>query len=130
MIKSMKLSWIATADIQKSKKFFIETLGLEIKNDTAEYGWMELQGHEGGMYLGVGQAQPEHPDEKPGMNAVVTMTVDDIVAAKKTLEAKGVRFIDEIIEVPGHVKMVTFVDPDGNRFQLVQELDIHTDSCC
>jgi predicted enzyme related to lactoylglutathione lyase len=50
------------------------------------------------------------------------MTVDNIVATKKELEAKGVTFIDEIMEIAGHVKMVTFTDPDGNKFQLVEEL--------
>ena len=56
------------------------------------------------------------------MNAVLAMTVDDIVAAKKELEGKKVSFIGDIIEVPGYVKMATFADPDGNIFQLVQEL--------
>ena len=56
------------------------------------------------------------------MNAVLAMTVDDIVAAKKELEGKKVSCIGDIIEVPGYVKMATFADPDGNIFQLVQEL--------
>lgn len=123
MIKKMSLAWIAVNDINASKKFFKDTLGLDVINDTPEYGWMELKAPGTDFTLGVGQAREGHETEKAGMNAVVTMTVDDIVKSKAALEAKGVKFIDEIIEVPGHVKMVTFVDKDGNKFQLVQELN-------
>ena len=125
-IRKMSLSWIVSSDISKTKSFFVETLGLQVTNSAEEYGWLEVQGEEGGMILGIGQEskEKENETEKPGSNAVVTMTVDDIVKEKAELEAKGVHFIDEILEVPGHVKMVTFVDPDGNKFQLVQELDL------
>jgi predicted enzyme related to lactoylglutathione lyase len=122
-IKKMTLSWITASDINTTKKFFVDTLGLTLKEETTEHGWIEVQGSEGGMYLGIGKYCPDYSKEsKPGTNAVVTMTVDNIVATKKELEAKGVTFIDEIMEIAGHVKMVTFTDPDGNKFQLVEEL--------
>jgi predicted enzyme related to lactoylglutathione lyase len=134
-IKSMKLGWIVVSDMKKTKKFFTETLGLNTTNESPEHNWMELQGKEGGFYLGVGQFDAEDAcadkndecnDDAVGMNAVMTMTVDDLVKTKAELEAKGVQFIDEIMEIPGHVKMVTFVDPDNNMFQLVEELDNHS----
>jgi len=118
----MTLSWITASDLTKTKEFFTDTLGLKKTTDVAEYGWCEFLGQEGGMYLGVGQSRGAEDLVKPGQNAVVTMVVDDIMQAKTELESKGVRFLDEIIEVPGHVKMVTFQDFDGNKFQLVEEL--------
>jgi predicted enzyme related to lactoylglutathione lyase len=124
-IKRMDLAWISVKDIQQSQKFFGETLGLTITSSTPEYGWLEVMAKEGGCLLGIGQGSESDADEspvKPGSNAVLTMTVDDIVAAKKELEGKSVRVIGDIIEVPGHVKMITFADPDGNIFQLVQDL--------
>ncbi len=36
---------------------------------------------------------------------------------------KGAKLVGEIGEVPGHVKMQTFLDPDGNMMQIVQELN-------
>lgn len=122
-IKKMGLSWIVVADAARSKKFFTETLGLKLTSDAPEFGWMEVspQG-EAESCLGIGQYSPEHGDVKPGQNAVATFVVDDIIAKKKELEGKGVKFVDEIMEVPGHVKMVSFVDPDNNMFQLVQIL--------
>lgn len=124
VIKKIQLGWIVTGDFATSKKFFTQILDMKLTTDAPEFGWMELQGNEGGMYLGVGQYQPNnaHCPDKPGSNVVLTMTVDDIVKSKKELEAKGVKFVDDIVEVPGHIKMVSFVDPDGNKFQLVQEL--------
>lgn len=120
--KKIDLSWIVVSDIKKSKQFFTEIVGLKIKNETPEYGWLELEGHEGGSTLGVGQAGPEH-DDKPGQNAVVTFNIDNIVDARKELESKKVKLIGDIVEVPGHVKMATFTDFDGNKFQLVETLD-------
>ena len=74
-------------------------------------------------FLGDWQSTNHSPSyEKPGNNSVVTLTVTDIVESKAELEAKGVKFFGDIIEVPGHVKMATFADPDNNVFQLVQML--------
>ncbi len=121
-IKSMDMAWVIVADIKKAKKFFIDTLGLEIACCTDEHNWMELRGHDGGMALGVGECGPEDALVKPGQNAVVTMTVDDIEAARAELTQKGVVFKSEVIEIPGHVKMIFFVDPDNNLYQLTQDL--------
>ena len=122
-IKGIHLSWIISSDIKASKKFFTETLGLKLTEDNAEYGWMELQGKDDGSLLGVGKYCPEYSkDDKPGQNAVVTFTVDDLEASIKELTAQGVIFVDKVLEVPGQVKMITFLDPDKNKFQLVQEL--------
>lgn len=120
-IKSMSLAWISTADIKKAKTFFTEKLGLQITTDSAEYGWLELQGKNGGMALGVGTSTPECPIQA-GQNAVMTFDVDDIVETKKELESKGVKFLGDIQEVPGHVKLATFTDEDANVFQLAQVL--------
>ncbi len=120
-IKSIGLAWISTADIKKAKAFFTDKLGLQVTTDSAEYGWLELEGKDGGMTLGVGASTPENP-VKAGHNAVVTFTVDDIVATKKDMESKGVAFMGGIEEIPGHVKLATFADEDGNVFQLAQVL--------
>lgn len=124
-IKGLHLGWIIVKDHAKSKEFF-KKLGLKLTSEDSNYGWAEFSGsEEGGALLGVGQESPdcsEYGNLKAGMNAVMTMTVDDIVKAKAELEAQGVKFIGDIIEVPGHVKMATFVDPDNNMFQLVQIL--------
>jgi predicted enzyme related to lactoylglutathione lyase len=119
-INEIGLSWITVSDYQKSKKFFAD-LGLELNSDSAEYGWAEFKGVAGAA-LGIAQENPQHGSEKAGTNAVVTFTVDDILATKQEFEAKGVKFLGDIMEVPGHVKLATFVDLDGNKFQIAQIL--------
>lgn len=120
-INKMALAWITSDNLEKSKDFFANTLGLKIDVETREYGWMELVAQDESFRLGVGRCD-EHNPVKPGQNAILTMTVDDIAAAKKELESKSAKIIGDIVEVPGHVKMLTFEDPDGNKFQLVEEL--------
>ena len=121
-INKMGLAWVTVASAENSKKFYTETLGLNLTCDAQEHGWMELAGEEKSFSLGVGQDNDQNPI-KVGGNAVITLSVDDIVAAKAELEGKGITFIGDIQEIPGHVKLALFQDPDGNHLQLVQNLD-------
>ena len=122
--KRSDMAWITVSDVKKAKKFFTEIVGLEARTDTPEYGWVELQAPEGGALLGVGQYNPQYGKEvQPGQNAIVTFTVDDIREAKAEFEKKGVTLLGDIVEVPGHVKMLFFTDFDGNKFQIVELLD-------
>ena len=119
----MDLAWITVSDIQKAKKFFVEYLGLKLVSETPEHNWMELIGHDGGAELGVCQTNDESHSEKPGHNAIMTMTVADVAKTRQELENKGVTFYGPNMEVPGHVIMALFSDADGNKFQIVQMLD-------
>lgn len=123
-IKNIGLAWIATADIAKAKDFFANILELEVSADSQEHGWLEFKAAGSSFLLGVGEVKEESENSPvmPGYNAVVTFTVEDIVAAKQELEAKKVDIYD-IVEVPGHVKMAFMQDPDGNVFQIVQMLE-------
>ena len=121
-ITSMGLAWISVSKAATAKSFFSETLGMEVASAAEEYGWFEFVAADKTFRLGVGTDCTGNGPVKPGMNAVVTLTVDDVVAAKAELEAKGVTFVGDIQEVPGHVKMALFQDTDGNHFQLVQML--------
>lgn len=117
----MNLAWIVVADIQKAKEFYQNHVGLTLVEANDQFGWLEFEGSHGGARLGVAQYSPEYSaDDKPGMNAIMTMEVDNIQAAKAEMENKGISFIGDIFEVPGDVKMATFKDMDGNKFQLVE----------
>ena len=119
-MKGTHLSWIVVSDFAKAKKFFTETLGLKAMNVADEFGWMELQGPEGAL-IGV-STHNQYSAIKPGQHAVITLSVDNIELATKELSEKGVKIIGDVCEVPGHVKLQLFADPDGNLFQLVQDL--------
>ncbi|MBA3957589.1 MAG: VOC family protein [Parachlamydiaceae bacterium] len=120
-VKGMHLSWIVVSDLKKAKKFFTESVGLQIAEAHDEMGWIELKGKEGGSILGIAQATDQEPI-KAGSNAVVTLTVDNLEQACSQFAKSGVRLVGTIQEIPGHVKMQLFEDLDGNKFQLVQIL--------
>ncbi len=121
-VKSVQLCWIVVADLKKAIAFYTETLGLKLLSSAEEFGWAELQGKDGGTMIGLAQAGGHSPF-KPGSNAIMTLTVDDIEKARTELQNKGLKLIGEVVEVPGHVKMQDCVDADNNYLQLVQSLD-------
>jgi predicted enzyme related to lactoylglutathione lyase len=117
--RKIELSWITVSDLKKAKNFYTEILGMKVHESNEEYGWLEVQGVDGGALLGIAQASDKEP-MKAGSNAVVNITVDDIEASIYELRKKNVTFVGEILEIPGQVKMITFTDADKNHFQLVE----------
>ena len=120
-IKGIHLAWIVVKDVKKAVKFYTEVVGLTIQNFDENYGWAELVGEDGAV-LGISQ-QSDDNNIKPGQNAVLTLSVEDIVKSSAELAKKGTKLIGEMMEVPGHVKLQMCVDQDGNHFQLAECLE-------
>ncbi|MBS0605259.1 MAG: VOC family protein [Verrucomicrobia bacterium] len=120
-LKSMSLVWIVVNDLKQAIKFYTETVGLKLMEIHEEFGWAELEGHNGGARLGIAQMQLKSEDDvKPGQNAVMTFTVASLEKAIADMLKKGAKLIGEVQDIPGHVKMQMAADSDGNRFQLVE----------
>lgn len=137
--KSIGLVWIVVKDLKAAVKFYTDVAGLKIAEMCEEWGWAELEGHDGdGIRLGIAQQSPQgHEPIQPGQNAVLTITVDNIEKANKHLQQKGAKLIGPIEEVPGHVKLQTVRDTEGNHFQIVQKIeamncstDDRMNNCC
>lgn len=128
-VREIGLCWIVVKDIKAAVKYYTEVVGLQLAEMNEEYGWAELEGIDGGSRLGiVGIAQENAQDSmKAGQNAVMTFTVDNLEKAKEAMSKKGAKCEGDVIEVPGHVKMQTVIDSDGNRFQICELLK---HSCC
>lgn len=128
-LKSMDLAWIVVNDLKKAIKFYTETIGLKLMECNEQFGWAELEGNEGGARIGLAQTQLKcGEDIQPGQNAIPTFTVGSLEKAIAELIKKGTTLIGTVQEVPGHVKLQTVSDIDGNRFQLVEVLT-HTHCC-
>lgn len=122
-VKAIQLVWIIVKDFKKAVQFYTEVVGLKIAEMNEEWGWAELEGHEGGMILGIAQQRLKEQDPiEPGQNAVMTFTVDHIEKASEKLVKEGAKLIGPIEEVPGHVRLQTVMDIEGNHFQLVEEI--------
>lgn len=118
--QGIHLTWITVKDIKKAIKFYTETVGLELKEYAEEFGWAEFSGPTGAT-LGIAQENPMD-NVAAGSNGVVTVSVDDIEKAKAHFLRHGAKLVGDTLEVPGHVKLQTFVDADGNSLQLVEQL--------
>ncbi len=125
-VKEIGLCWIVVKDIKAAVKYYQEVVGLKLAEFNEEYGWAEMEGHDGGSRLGIAQENPQE-NVKAGQNAVITFTVDNLEKVKTSMLKKGAKCVGDVMEVPGHVKMQTVVDSDGNSFQICELLH---HSCC
>lgn len=102
---------VPTRDHDRAVAFYTETLGLERGKRWGEMPATELQA--GSLTLALMDpsafGQPEaHPNSAP-----IALQVEDVEAARRQLEAKGVTFHVEMID-SGVCHQAIFSDPDGN----------------
>jgi catechol 2,3-dioxygenase-like lactoylglutathione lyase family enzyme len=110
---------IGVSDMERSRSWFQERLGVDPIYTLADWGWCELRTPIPGVHLGIGQEETVTPQG----GATLTFGVTDIAAARAHLEVNGVRFDGDTREIEGMVRLATFYDLDGNTFMLAQRLD-------
>lgn len=106
-------------DLDASIAWFRDILGFEEVFKVAEAGWAEVSTPAEGVSIGLDQTDA---DVEGSGGSVPVFGVVDIDAARAELEAKGVEFAGDTVELPGMVKLATFFDPDGNRYMFAQSL--------
>ncbi|MCL6284501.1 VOC family protein [Ruegeria sp. 2012CJ41-6] len=108
---------MSVRDRHASADWYREMLGFDLLYHADDAGWSELATLTKGVTLGLGeQAEPA-----PG-NSVPVFGIADIDAARRDLEAAGVRFDGDTEVIEGMVSTATFYDPDGNALMLAQDL--------
>ncbi len=105
---------VSTKDLDSAVRFYAETLGLPMSVHMPERNYAEFE--TGNLTLSVIDA------EKMGMEHQVrgheiALHVDDVQAARKTLEERGVKFRGETLDT-SVCHMALFNDPDGNPLML------------
>jgi predicted enzyme related to lactoylglutathione lyase len=111
------LSWYPVDDLAVAEDFYTRVLGL--KRTFAMPGWIEVSDAESGTpSIGLGQRDQTSPQA----GATVVLRVESLEAERQRLEAMGVKFVGEPIEIPGVVRLLTFEDVSGNRLQLLEDL--------
>ncbi|WP_370400799.1 VOC family protein [Sulfitobacter sp. JB4-11] len=108
---------LSVRDRHASAEWFEKTLGFALRFHADDAGWSELSTFTPGVTLGLG----EQGEPAPG-NAVPVFGTPDIDAARAAMEAGGVRFDGDTVEVEGMVRMATFYDPDDNALMVAQDL--------
>ncbi|TCM16902.1 putative enzyme related to lactoylglutathione lyase [Novosphingobium sp. PhB165] len=121
--RSNPIAFVATADRDRARAFYAETLGLPVlaEDDFA----VTFRMGEGGTTMRL-TAVPGH---QPLPHTVLGWAVDDVRGAVAALRGKGVTFnvyeglgqdADGIWQAPGGARVCWFPDPDGNVLSLTQ----------
>jgi catechol 2,3-dioxygenase-like lactoylglutathione lyase family enzyme len=99
---------VLTQDIPRAKRFYAETLGLEIETE----GEHDMEFRLGQVTLDVFNPASQGQPFAPNLGGVA-IRVPDVAAARALLEGKRVEFDGETIDT-GVCHMAFFHDPDGN----------------
>jgi catechol 2,3-dioxygenase-like lactoylglutathione lyase family enzyme len=106
---------VPVTDVQRSTKFYGETLGLPWINEGSQQ-WPEFQlGENVSLYLmdptNIGR------EFRGPHTAHIALRVPDVAETRAELEQRGVAFEGDILDT-GVCHMAFFTDPDGNQLML------------
>ena len=120
-IRGTDFVYYQTSDIEKSIEFYRDILGLEMHGYYEEMKWAEFSA--GNATFAINDPTVFDPNLKAQSGgAAVAFSVDDLEAAMKELEAKGVPVVAPLNESPVcHFACVS--DPDGNTVWLHRRKD-------
>jgi predicted enzyme related to lactoylglutathione lyase len=105
---------LPTHDVRSSVEFYGETLGLRRSAYVPERNYAEFE--TGNLTLSIIDAEKMGLQHHP-LRHEIALHVDDVQAARKTLEARGVQFKGETFDT-GVCHMAFFDDPQGNALML------------
>ena len=111
MITKLDFIGIPTQDAERSRAFYVDTLGLRSDEHGRYEFWV------GETCFGIWEPERQGMPFAPQKNGHLALHVEDVEAARKELEAKGVEFAGEIFDT-GVCHMALFTDPDGNDLML------------
>jgi catechol 2,3-dioxygenase-like lactoylglutathione lyase family enzyme len=123
MLTAVRSVGIYAGDQERSKSFFVDTLGFELVQDTpmgegpGAARWIEVAPPDRNVILVL--FTPEGDEDRVGTFSNVLFECDDIQATHKQLAARGVEFAEE----PSRQFWgwwAVFKDPDGNSYGLGQ----------
>jgi predicted enzyme related to lactoylglutathione lyase len=118
---SKAFSGFSVDDVSAAKKFYGETLGLDVSEENGML-WLRVTGDDGILVY----PKPEHT---PASFTVLNFPVDDIDTAVDELTTRGVRFEryddfdldDKGIFRGGSPYIAWFTDPAGNVLSVLQD---------
>ena len=111
MITKLDFVGIPSRDAERSRAFYVDTLGLRPDDNARFEVWV------GDTCFGIWEPEKFGMEFAPQTNAHPALHVDDVAAARSELEAKGVEFFGDILDT-GVCHMALFKDPDGNDLML------------
>ena len=114
LVRGVDFFGLCTRDLAAAVEFYGQVLGLPCSVHMEERNFAEFE--TGNLTLNVFNAEKMGLEHHVSANAVA-LHVDDVAAARQTLEARGVSFQGETFDT-GVCHMAFFADPDGNTLML------------
>jgi catechol 2,3-dioxygenase-like lactoylglutathione lyase family enzyme len=102
---------IPSRDTERSREFYVETLGLRPDDNARSEFWI------GETCFEIWEPARAGMEFHAVKNGLALLRVDDVPKAREELEAKGVEFLGETLDT-GVCHMAFFKDPDGNELTL------------
>jgi predicted enzyme related to lactoylglutathione lyase len=111
MITRLDFVGIPSQDSERSRRFYGEVLGLRPDENGRFEFWA------GETCLGIWEPERLGMQFAPQKNAHLALHVDDVAAARTSLEEAGVSFAGDTFDT-GVCHTAFFTDPDGNDLML------------
>jgi lactoylglutathione lyase len=126
MFRKIGAAILLVSDMQKAKEFYRDTLGMELKHESAD--WIEFA-KEGSTVLALhpiakkkGTKQAKKGDEKvrtKNSTMLIGFNISDLRKVCSELESKNVKFYKKITE-EHFGKHAIIQDPDGHMISLAE----------
>jgi len=126
-IKDVGAIILFVADLQRSKVFYHEVLGLDVEFEDDESVGFKIKGL-AFIVLQVDRARVQlqgEPTATPGSGATAFLTsfTDDVDALHANLVERGVQFFQGPANQPWGVRTAYFKDPDGHVWEIAQPIE-------
>lgn len=104
--------FMLVSDLDRSKRFYCELLGLEVLVDEGRY--VRIGGGEG-FHIGM---EAGDPNRLGGRGIEISIQVDDVDAVYEVLISGGVEFTAQPEDMPWGARHAFLRDPDGYELSL------------
>ncbi len=111
MITKLDFVAVPTEDAERSRAFYVDTLGLR----PDDHGRFEFWAGE--TCCAIYEPTQVGMEFAPQTTAHLALHVADVHAARAELESRGVEFMGDVLDT-GVCHMAVFADPDGNALML------------
>jgi len=111
MITKVDFIAVPSQDAERSRAFYVDTLGLR----PDDHGRFEFWAGE--TCFGIYEPTTVGLEFAPQTTAHPALHVEDVKAARTDFESRGVQFFGDVIDT-GVCHMAIFADPDGNHLML------------
>jgi predicted enzyme related to lactoylglutathione lyase len=101
---------IGVANLDRAIEFYTGMLGFTLTERRNDLKFAHVDTNVPGLQIGLNEV----PAPKGSGSIVLNISVANVAATRKQLEARGLKFRGETVIIPGKVALAEFADPDGN----------------